>query len=107
MVSSAGKMSGLWSGQPNTVRLDELDVICAVLGCGVDSAAGWKSCCCPNLRPCRSPSRKAMSSPLPLPRPARSLPRPARRCARLPTGPGSSARPTAGHRRPSGAPWTA
>ena len=29
MVISAGKMSGLWSGQPNTVRLDELDVICA------------------------------------------------------------------------------
>src|SRR5690349_15085621 len=35
MVISAGKMSGLWSGQPNSVRLDELDVICAVLGCGV------------------------------------------------------------------------
>ena len=35
MVISAGKMSGLWSGQPNTVRLDELDVICAVLGCEV------------------------------------------------------------------------
>jgi len=35
MVISAGKMSGLWSGQPNTVKLDELDVICAVLGCGV------------------------------------------------------------------------
>jgi DNA-binding Xre family transcriptional regulator len=36
MVISAGKMSGLWSGQPNTIRLEELDVICAVLGCGVD-----------------------------------------------------------------------
>jgi DNA-binding Xre family transcriptional regulator len=36
MVISAGKMSGLWSGRPNTVRLGELDVICAVLGCGVD-----------------------------------------------------------------------
>ena len=35
MVISAGKMSGLWSGQPNTVKLDELDVICAVLGCDV------------------------------------------------------------------------
>ena len=32
---SAGKMSGLWSGQPNTIRLDELDIICAVLGCDV------------------------------------------------------------------------
>ncbi|MFI6935794.1 helix-turn-helix domain-containing protein [Streptomyces sp. NPDC050287] len=36
VVISAGKMSDLWSGQPNTVKLDELDVICAVLGCGVE-----------------------------------------------------------------------
>lgn len=36
MTISAGKMSGLWSGQPNAVKLDELDVICAVLGCGVE-----------------------------------------------------------------------
>jgi DNA-binding Xre family transcriptional regulator len=35
MKISAGKMSGLWSGQPNTIKLDELDVICAVLGCDV------------------------------------------------------------------------
>ena len=33
---SAGKMSGLWSGSPASVKLDELDVICAVLGCGVE-----------------------------------------------------------------------
>ncbi|MEV0025133.1 hypothetical protein AB0H45_23540 [Streptomyces atroolivaceus] len=26
MMISAGKMSGLWSGQPNTVKRDELDV---------------------------------------------------------------------------------
>lgn len=36
LVISAGKMSGLWSGQPNSVRLDELDVICAVLDCGIE-----------------------------------------------------------------------
>jgi putative transcriptional regulator len=30
---SAGKMSALWSGTPTTIRLDDLDVICAVLGC--------------------------------------------------------------------------
>lgn len=30
---SAGKMSGWWTGTPNTIRLDELDVICVVLGC--------------------------------------------------------------------------
>ena len=35
LVISAGKMSGLWSGRPNTIKLDELDVICAVLGCEV------------------------------------------------------------------------
>lgn len=30
---SAGKMSGLWTGNPTTIRLDDLDVICFVLGC--------------------------------------------------------------------------
>lgn len=30
---SAGKMSSLWAGTPTTVRLDDLDVICFVLGC--------------------------------------------------------------------------
>jgi DNA-binding Xre family transcriptional regulator len=30
---SAGKMSGWWTGTPNSVRLDELDVLCAVLDC--------------------------------------------------------------------------
>lgn len=33
LVISAGKMSGLWSGDPTTVRLSDLDVICAALGC--------------------------------------------------------------------------
>ena len=32
---SAGKMSGLWSGNPASVKLDELDVICVVLGCEI------------------------------------------------------------------------
>mgnify|MGYP001169673789 FL=1 len=30
---SAGKMSGWWTGTPNTIKLDDLDIICAVLGC--------------------------------------------------------------------------
>lgn len=30
---SAGKMSGWWTGTPNTIKLDDLDVICAVLEC--------------------------------------------------------------------------
>jgi DNA-binding Xre family transcriptional regulator len=36
LVISAGKMSGLWSGTPASIKLSDLDVICAVLGCGVD-----------------------------------------------------------------------
>ena len=35
LVISAGKMSGLWSGQPVSIKLGDLDVICAVLGCEV------------------------------------------------------------------------
>ena len=35
LVISAGKMSGLWSGHPNAIKLGELDVICAVLGCDI------------------------------------------------------------------------
>ncbi|MDA8288427.1 MAG: helix-turn-helix domain-containing protein [Acidimicrobiales bacterium] len=35
LVISAGKMSGLWSGRPVSVKLDDLDVICAVLGCEI------------------------------------------------------------------------
>jgi DNA-binding Xre family transcriptional regulator len=35
MVISAGKMSGLWSGHPASVKLEDLDVICTVLGCGI------------------------------------------------------------------------
>ena len=35
LVISAGKMSYLWSGQPISLKLDDLDVICAVLGCPI------------------------------------------------------------------------
>jgi DNA-binding Xre family transcriptional regulator len=35
LVISAGKMSGLWSGNPASIKLEDLDVICAVLGCPV------------------------------------------------------------------------
>ncbi|WP_285251241.1 helix-turn-helix transcriptional regulator [Pseudarthrobacter sp. fls2-241-R2A-168] len=30
---STGKMSGLWTGTPTTIRLEDLDVICTVLNC--------------------------------------------------------------------------
>lgn len=31
---SAGKMSALWSGRPTSIRLDDLEIICAALECG-------------------------------------------------------------------------
>ena len=36
LAISAGKMSGLWSGDPASIKLSDLDVICAVLGCGIE-----------------------------------------------------------------------
>ncbi|CAM5393869.1 hypothetical protein SALBM311S_10511 [Streptomyces alboniger] len=57
---SAGKMSALWTGTPTSIRLDDLDVICAVLDCDPTAllirepekvaAAGR-----PNRRPARPP----------------------------------------------------
>jgi DNA-binding Xre family transcriptional regulator len=35
LVISAGKMSGLWSGQPASIKLDDLDIICGVLDCEI------------------------------------------------------------------------
>ncbi|GAB3698341.1 helix-turn-helix domain-containing protein [Saccharopolyspora tripterygii] len=35
LVISAGKMSGLWSKTPASLKLEDLDVICRVLGCEV------------------------------------------------------------------------
>ncbi|GAA3626760.1 hypothetical protein GCM10022419_135210 [Nonomuraea rosea] len=36
LTISAGKMSGLWSGEPASIKLDDLNVICTVLDCGVE-----------------------------------------------------------------------
>lgn len=36
LVVSVGKMSGWWSGHPASFKLDDLDVLCAVLDCGVE-----------------------------------------------------------------------
>ncbi|MFD9403472.1 helix-turn-helix domain-containing protein [Streptomyces sp. NPDC060011] len=33
LVISAGKMSGMWSGTPLTIRLQDLEVICTALAC--------------------------------------------------------------------------
>ncbi|HEY6424683.1 MAG TPA: helix-turn-helix transcriptional regulator [Pseudonocardiaceae bacterium] len=36
LVISAGKMSGWWSSHPASLKLEDLDVLCAVLDCGVE-----------------------------------------------------------------------
>jgi DNA-binding Xre family transcriptional regulator len=35
LLISAGKMSYLWFGQPVSLKLDDLDVVCAVFGCEI------------------------------------------------------------------------
>jgi hypothetical protein len=60
---SAGKMSGLWSGQPNTVRLDELDVICAVLGCDVGELLLPGPVAAPEPHPARAPALSRKLAP--------------------------------------------
>ncbi|SES28695.1 DNA-binding transcriptional regulator, XRE family [Lentzea xinjiangensis] len=36
LVISVGKMSGLWSGNPVSIKLSDLDALCAVLDCGIE-----------------------------------------------------------------------
>ncbi|SFT32347.1 DNA-binding transcriptional regulator, XRE family [Actinopolyspora lacussalsi subsp. righensis] len=35
LTVSAGKMSGLWSGTPVSLKLSDLDIICAALDCEI------------------------------------------------------------------------
>jgi DNA-binding Xre family transcriptional regulator len=77
MVISAGKMSGLWSGQPNTVKLDELDIICAVLGCDVSELLLPEPVAVPEPEPAASQNPGAVAEAravTPRPRTGRSLP---------------------------------
>ena len=76
LVCSAGKMSHLWSGRPISVRLDDLDVICAVLECTPSEL----------LLP-DPPARQAPARPAEQPGPAQASIRPSR------TGRGRSAPP--------------
>jgi DNA-binding Xre family transcriptional regulator len=58
---SAGKMSGLWTGTPTTIRLDDLDVICAVLGCTPADLL----ICEPDKVAARKPKKVAEARPAP------------------------------------------
>ena len=62
---SAGKMSALWTGTPATIRLDDLDVICSVLGC----APGDLLICEPEKVAARKPARAAETGSAPVRQP--------------------------------------
>jgi len=55
---SAGKMSALWTGTPTTIRLEDLDIICAVLGCSPADLL----ICEPDKVAARRPTRPAQAS---------------------------------------------
>jgi DNA-binding Xre family transcriptional regulator len=77
LVISAGKMSGLWSGNPNVVKLRDLDVICAVLGCGVEELLIPEPETVTAPKPASEDSSAAVGEARPLiprPRAGRSLP---------------------------------
>src|SRR5674536_261306 len=77
LVISAGKMSGLWSGNPNVIKLDELDIICAVLGCGVEELLLPEPETVPEPKPATSEHTAAAGEARPVtprPRTGRSLP---------------------------------
>jgi putative transcriptional regulator len=58
---SAGKMSALWTGTPTTIRLDDLDVLCAVLGCSPAELL----LCEPDKVAARQPARTAQADARP------------------------------------------
>lgn len=77
LVISAGKMPGLWSGSPNAVKLADLDVICAVLGCQIGEILVPEPV--PDARPAggaRPAAAAATAAAVPRRRDGRSLPPP-------------------------------
>jgi putative transcriptional regulator len=59
---SAGKMSALWAGTPTTIRLDDLDVLCAVLECSPTELL----ICEPDKVAARRPPTAQAGSPAPI-----------------------------------------
>ena len=79
---SAGKMSALWTGTPTTIRLDDLDVICAVLGLRAVQAVdprtrqGRRATEPPRRPPATSRAARSRSPPAVQPRLGRNRTRP-------------------------------
>jgi putative transcriptional regulator len=82
LVISAGKMSGLWTGTPTTIRLEDLDVICAVLECSPADVL----ICEPDKVAARRPARRLAATASP------------RRPAASKAPPSTSAAPRSGRR---------
>lgn len=61
---SAGKMSSLWAGTPTTIRLEDLEVICAVLECDPSQLL----VCEPEKVAARKPAAKAAAGATSTPR---------------------------------------
>lgn len=55
---SAGKMSALWTGTPTMIRLQDLDVICSVLGCTPSDLL----ICEPDVVAARKPAKPAVAT---------------------------------------------
>jgi DNA-binding Xre family transcriptional regulator/integrase len=71
---SAGKMSALWTGNPTSVRLDDLDVICAVLACGPEDLLLPEPDKVAARRPAKAAKAAGASRPKPKPGRHRSVP---------------------------------
>ena len=61
---SAGKMSGWWTGTPNSIRLDELDVLCAVLDCDASALLVAEPDQVASRRPARPSAEAAGPTPV-------------------------------------------
>ncbi|MCQ9136385.1 helix-turn-helix domain-containing protein [Streptomyces hilarionis] len=70
LVISAGKMSGWWSGIPVSVRLDDLEALCAVLACEPSDLL-IRAAASPDALPCPA-------GPAPAPAPGVAAQRPGR-----------------------------
>lgn len=69
LVISAGKMSGLWSGQPQSIKLDDLELICAVLDCGPEELLLRESSATPQQESTVGDIASAVGDALPAVRP--------------------------------------